>query len=228
MKKNAIFWIREDFRIEHNPALSFASQNHDNVIALFIYNKTDFDKKREAQKWWLYKSLVEFKSELFKYKINLQILEGDEIDILSKIKKKDNISVYWNKIYEPDVIAKGKKIRDAFLKNEVEFKYFKGNILNEFQEVTKNDGTPFKVFSPFWRNAEEKYLSLPPSKNYVVKKQKDEEAAKLRDDEKRVERTLNDAQERWRRLEHMVPNRSRQTDPSSECGWQLDGTPLHH
>ncbi len=170
MKKNAIFWIREDFRIEHNPALSFASQNHDNVIALFIYNKTYFDKKREAQKWWLYKSLVEFKSELFKYKINLQILEGDELDILSKIKKKDNISVYWNKIYEPDVITKGKKIRDAFLKNEVEFKYFKGNILNEFQEVTKNDGTPFKVFSPFWRNAEEKYLSLPPNKNYVVKK----------------------------------------------------------
>ena len=88
MKKNAIFWIREDFRIENNPALSFASQNHDNVVALFIYNKTDFDKKREAQKWWLYKSLVEFKSELFKYKINLQILEGEEIDILSKIKKK--------------------------------------------------------------------------------------------------------------------------------------------
>ena len=40
MKKNAIFWIREDFRIEHNPALSFASQNHDNVIALFIYEIT--------------------------------------------------------------------------------------------------------------------------------------------------------------------------------------------
>ena len=170
MTKNAIFWIREDFRIEHNPALSYASQNHDNVIAIFIYNKTDFDKKREAQKWWLYKSLEEFKSELSKYKINLQILEGDELHILSKIKKKDNISVYWNKIYEPDVIAKGKQIRDVFLKNEVEFKYFKGNILNEYQEVTKNDGTPFKVFSPFWRNAEEKYLGLPPSKNYIVKK----------------------------------------------------------
>ena len=34
MTKNAIFWIREDFRIEHNPALSFASQNHDNVVGL--------------------------------------------------------------------------------------------------------------------------------------------------------------------------------------------------
>ena len=51
MTKIAIFWIREDFRIEHNPALSFASENHDNVIGLYIYNKADFDKKREAQKW---------------------------------------------------------------------------------------------------------------------------------------------------------------------------------
>ena len=68
------------------------------------------------------------------------------------------------------LIAKGKKIRDVFLKNEIKFKYFKGNILNEFQEVTKNDGTPFKVFTPFWRTAEQKYLSLPPTKNYIVKK----------------------------------------------------------
>jgi deoxyribodipyrimidine photo-lyase len=56
------------------------------------------------------------------------------------------------------------------LKNEINFKYFKGNILNEFQEVTKNDGTPFKVFTPFWRVAEQKYLSLPPLKKYIVKK----------------------------------------------------------
>ena len=150
MTKNAITWIREDFRIEHNPALAYATQNHENVAALYIYNKADFDNKREAQKWWLSKSLEVFQSELLKYKINLQILEGDELEVFSKIKKKDDVSIYWNKIYEPDVIAKGKKIRDVFIKNEIEFKYFKGNILNEFQEVTKNDGTPFKVFTPFW------------------------------------------------------------------------------
>ena len=93
MTKNAIAWIREDFRIEHNPALSYATQNHENVIALFIYNKADFDSKREAQKWWLFKSLEIFKSELSKYKINLQVLAGDELDIFSKIKKKDDVSI---------------------------------------------------------------------------------------------------------------------------------------
>ena len=119
MTKNAITWIREDFRIENNPALSYATQNHENVLALYIYNKIDFDHKREAQKWWLSKSLEIFKSELSKFKINLEILEGDELDIFSKFKKKDDISIYWNKIYEPDIISKGKKIRDIFIKNKI-------------------------------------------------------------------------------------------------------------
>ena len=170
MSSTGIFWIREDFRIENNPALSFATQNHDNVIALYIYNNNDFDNKREAQKWWVYKSLETLKKELSDYKINLEIVKGDELEIFSKFNKKDKLSVYWNKIYEPDVIARGKKIRDLFIKNEINYKYFKGNILNEFQEITKNDGTPFKVFTPFWRNAEQVYLNQPPSKNYIVKK----------------------------------------------------------
>ena len=58
MTKNAITWIREDFRIADNPALSYATQNHENVLALYIYNKNDFDNKREAQKWWLSNCLL--------------------------------------------------------------------------------------------------------------------------------------------------------------------------
>jgi ATP-dependent Clp protease ATP-binding subunit ClpC len=44
---------------------------------------------------------------------------------------------------------------------------------------------------------EEELEKVKELKNSVVKKQKYEEAAKLRDDEKRVERTLLEAQERW-------------------------------
>ena len=170
MASTGIFWIREDFRIENNPALSYATQNHENVIALYIYNNNDFDKKREAQKWWVSKSLESLEKELSDYKISLEVVKGDEFEIFSKINKKDKVSVYWNKIYEPDVITKGKRIRDQFIKNEISYKYFKGNILTEFQDITKNDGTPFKVFSPFWRNAEQVYLNQPPAKNYTVKK----------------------------------------------------------
>jgi len=170
MTKKAIVWIREDLRTENNAALSYASQNHEIVSALYIYNNKYFDEKREAQKWWLSKSLKSFKKDLSNFNIPLEILSGDEIDIFSKIKKEDDITVYWNKVYEPAVIEKGKKIRDSFIKNESNYKYFKGNILIELQDVTKDDGTPFKVFTPFWKNAEQRYLEKVPSKISKIKK----------------------------------------------------------
>jgi deoxyribodipyrimidine photo-lyase len=77
MTKNAIVWIREDIRVEKNEALAFASQNHDAVTALYISNPKQFDKIREAQKWWLSKSLENFKTDLDKFNISLEILSDD-------------------------------------------------------------------------------------------------------------------------------------------------------
>ncbi len=170
MTKKALVWIREDLRIENNPALSYASQKHEIVSALYIYNKKNFDGIREAQKWWLTKSLNSFKENLKTFNINLEIIEGDAVDFFSKINKNNNISIYWSKVYEPNIIDKDKKIKDQFVKNEINYKYFKGNILIEFQEVVKDDGTPFKVFTPFWKNAEKKYLEKTYSKILKIKK----------------------------------------------------------
>ena len=119
MTQKAIVWIREDFRIEENQALAYATQNHEFVSALYIYNSKNFDKKREAQKWWLSKSLENFNQDLKKLNISLEIQLGDELEVLSSIKKKDDVTIYWSKVYEPDVINKGKKIRDLFIKNEI-------------------------------------------------------------------------------------------------------------
>ncbi|MDC0400842.1 DNA photolyase family protein [Candidatus Pelagibacter sp.] len=169
MTKKAIVWIREDFRIDENEALAYATQNHEFVSALYIYNSKNFDKKREAQKWWLSKSLENFNLDLKKLNILLEIQSGDELEVLSSIKKNDDVTIYWSKVYEPDVINKGKKIRDIFIKNEISYKYFKGNILLEFQDMTKDDGTPYKVFTPFWKKTEQRYISKTPSKNLKIK-----------------------------------------------------------
>ena len=172
MTKKAIVWIREDIRIENNAALSYATQNHEHVTALYIYNKKYFDKKREAQKWWLSKSLEVFSNDLKKFNILLEIVADDEIEIFSKIRKADNVKIYWSKVYEPDIITKGKKIRDILIKNEIDYKYFKGNILIEFNELTKDDGTPYKVFTPFWKKTEQSYLSKAPAKILKTHKKK--------------------------------------------------------
>ncbi len=169
----ALVWIRDDFRLADNKALIYASENHEQVIAIFVYNPKEYEKKREAQRWWIYHSLNNFKSELSKYNISLELMIGDQIEILNKIKSSDNAVLYWNKIPEPEEEKKENKIIRNLEDKKVEFKFFKGNILNDFNEVKKDDGTPYKVFTPFWRIAEQVYLNKVPKKNKkLLKKNK--------------------------------------------------------
>ena len=91
MNKNiGIVWLRDDFRFIKNDALIYASKNHEDVCALYIYKKKDF-QNRSAQRWWLYESLKNFKKELDELNITLEIVEAD----------------YYKEIFE--VILKKKK-----------------------------------------------------------------------------------------------------------------------
>ncbi len=170
MSSKALVWVRDDFRINNNDALIYATNNHDVVTAVFIFNNEIFDNKREAQKWWLSKSLESFSSDLEKLNIGLEIIKDDEVNFFSKLKTSNKISVYWNKVYEPAEFDKDKKIGKDLSEKKINFKFFKGNVLNEYNKITKNDGTPFKVFSPFWRNAEQFYMERLPDKINKVKK----------------------------------------------------------
>ena len=172
MSDCAVVWIRDDFRIRNNHALSYACKNHDAVTVIYIHNKEYFDGKREAQRWWISKSLESFSNDLEKFNIKLETIISDEISFYSKLKTKDKISIYWNKVYEPDHLKLDKEIEKILEKKNIPFKFFKGNVLNEYQSITKNDGTPFKVFSPFWRNAEQVFLDAVPQKTSEIKKLK--------------------------------------------------------
>jgi deoxyribodipyrimidine photo-lyase len=169
-KKIGLFWLRDDFRITKNYGLAEATKNHDQVVVFYLYKSLVY-KNQEAQKWWLNQSLLNFEKKLSHFNINLEIIKTDSFKVFfDKLLKKKDISIYWNKVYEPDFL----KFDDYLSKNlnikNIFFKICKGNILNEINEIKKNDGTPFKVFTPFWRNAEKYYFEKIPPKVKVIKK----------------------------------------------------------
>ena len=169
-KKIGLFWLRDDFRINKNLGLYEATKNHDEVVVFYLYKESMYHKQ-EAQKWWLSTSLSNFKKRLSNFNINLEIIKTDSFKLFfDKLLTKKNISIYWNKVYEPNYL----KFDEYLIKNlkdkDVSFKICKGNVLNEIDEVKKGDGTPFKVFTPFWRNAEKHYIEKIPSKEKVIQK----------------------------------------------------------
>ena len=104
IKKIGLFWLRDDFRILNNEGLIEATKNHDEVVVFYLYKKLDF-KYQEAQKWWLSKSLYYFQKNLDKININLEIIQTESFShFFDKLLKKNNFSLYWNKVYEPDYL----------------------------------------------------------------------------------------------------------------------------
>ena len=169
MTKKSIIWFRQDLRLNDNPALTAACKS-DNIIPVFILDDTN-PKEFElgsAKKVWLHHSLQSFNSSLSD---SLSIFKGDPISILTELIEEFGVdSVFWNRCYQPWQIKRDKEIKNSLSEKNINCDSFNGSLLWEPWKVLKNDGTPFKVFTPFWRTAEQIYLNQPPSKNYIVKK----------------------------------------------------------
>ena len=146
-KKIGLFWLRDDFRVIKNDGLIEATRNHDRVVVFYLY-KQDTYKNQEAQKWWLSKSLYNFQKKLNDLNINLEIIETNSFKIFfDKLLKKKDFKIYWNKVYEPDYLKFDEYLTNSLKNKNIIYKRFKGNALNEIDEIKKSDGTPFKVFT---------------------------------------------------------------------------------
>ncbi len=169
MDKNiGVVWLRDDFRVIKNDALIYACKYHETVCALYIYKKKEFNN-RSAQRWWLFQSLNNFKNQLEQLNITLEVVAADSYkEIFEQIFKKKKFSIYWNKVYEPQFLLFDKKIANSLKLKNINFKIFKGNLLNESHEIKKSDNTPFKVFTPFWKTSEKFYLEKGFQKNEKI------------------------------------------------------------
>ena len=142
-----ILWFRQDLRLGDNPALIAAHETGRPIIPLYIlddHNSGEW-KQGGASRWWLHHSLKALNASLG----GQMVFEtGDPVVILDKIIQETGASeLYWNRCYEPWRIARDKNIKEAL----DGAKSFNGSLLFEPHTVLKEDGTPYKVFTPFFK-----------------------------------------------------------------------------
>jgi len=150
-KKTVIHWFRQDLRVSDNPALTEASKKG-SVLPIYILDDDNAETHRMggASRWWLYHSLNSLKKSLAG---KLSVYIGDPEKILLNLAKENHIkAVYWNRCYEPWRIRRDKIIKSALTENNIEVKSYNGSLLWEPWEILKKDGTPYKVFTPYFRN----------------------------------------------------------------------------
>lgn len=146
----SLHWFRNDLRLEDNPALVHAAEQG-SVIPVYIYDNTVDDSQSigGASKWWLHHSLTALNEALSG---KLVIMQGEPMTMLQKlIDETGASSVSWNRGYEPKQIARDTHIKKVLKASGISVQSFNGHLLWEPMQVVKKDGTPYKVFTPYYR-----------------------------------------------------------------------------
>lgn len=147
-----IHWFRQDLRLKDNPALSEAAKAG-RVIPIYILD----DKQAGAyalggaSRLWLHHSLNALNKSL---EGRLCVFSGDTKKIIARLVSQHGVkAVYWNRCYEPWRIEQDKAIKTHLEKQGVAVHTYNASLLWEPWVVLKEDKTPYKVFTAFYKAA---------------------------------------------------------------------------
>ena len=173
MKPNAIFWFRRDLRLEDNHGLFEVLKNYKNVLPIFIFDPEILEKlpKNDARVNFIYNQLKDLNDSLgTNQKINTYYDRPSQVfnQLISEFPIE---AVYTNHDYEPYAIARDNTVSDILSQKNIAFKSFKDQVIFERNEVTKDDGLPYKVYTPYSKKwlctFTEKHIEAYPSENLL-------------------------------------------------------------
>lgn len=157
-KKITIFWLRQDLRVADNPGL-FEAAEKGVVMPVYIHDEKT-SKLGKASRWWLQRSLESLNKDLSN-KLNIYV--GNSEQVLTRIAKEHNIgAVYWSRRYEDWCMREDERIAKLLQNMGIECKSFNASLLWDPEKILKDDGSPYKVYTPFYRRCSKVSQSREP------------------------------------------------------------------
>ena len=173
MDKISIFWFRRDIRIEDNHALFRALNSGKKVMCIFIFDTRILSKLRnkdDKRVGFIFEALNKVDEVLKNYGSSIQRFYGEVPEVFQQLIREYAIeSVYTNHDYEPYALNRDQIIAEFLESKNIAFHSFKDQVIFEKNEVVKDDGKPYTVFTPYsvrWK----KNLRLNPIVNYASEK----------------------------------------------------------
>jgi deoxyribodipyrimidine photo-lyase len=164
MQSTAIVWFRQDLRLEDNPALDAALRAGHAIVPVFIWSPEDEGEWRpgSAGKWWLHQSLGQLDDALQRLGVRLvrRRAESAGAELVALVKACKATAVYWNRRYEPGIIERDAAIEASLSKDGIPCTRCNGSLLFEPWDVKTQSGTPYKVFTPFWKQCRKKLVRV--------------------------------------------------------------------
>lgn len=173
----SVVWLRRDLRLHDNTALNEALKSAMPVLPLFIFDTNIINElpPDDARLSFIYDTLQKIQHELSSLGSSLLVEKDSPLQVWEALIKKYPIKkVFVNKDYEPYAISRDQEIRHFFEAQGIECNFFKDQVIFEENEVLKNDGSPYTVFTPYrnkwmqhWQTSRQPSTPLVKEANFV-------------------------------------------------------------
>jgi len=141
-----ILWFRRDLRVTDNPLLSLEGE----VLPIFIFDTNILDPlpKNDRRVTYIFDRVMGLKSSLRSLGLDLMIFYGDPVEIFDLLEKEGFDEVAASGDYDSYARA-----RDTQVSMILPFNSLQDTYIFTPDEILKDDGTPYLVFTPFYSRA---------------------------------------------------------------------------
>ena len=181
-----VFWFRRDLRLNDNAALYHALNSGKSVLPIFIFDPEILKElpEKDARVTFIYALLNQINQKQEKQGSQLLIKQGKPLSVFKDLIQEFEIAaVYTNRDYEPYAIQRDQEVKNFLESKHIIFHEFKDQVIFEKSEVSKQDGSPYTVYTPYskiWlQKFKEKKIESFPSEDHLDKLIKAETGPKL-------------------------------------------------
>ena len=167
-EKLTVFWFRRDLRINDNHGLYKALSEKNKVLPIFIFDTKILNKleKEDKRLTIILTALDRINDAMKRNRCNVGMYLGKPKAVFLTLLNKYNISkVITNKDYEPYAIKRDNRIKSFLNSRGIAFESFKDQVIFEEKEIVKDNGDPYKVYTPYANKWLQKF-KLSPQKSF--------------------------------------------------------------
>ncbi|BAS09885.1 cryptochrome-1 [Arthrobacter sp. Hiyo4] len=151
---SSIVWLRDDLRLDDNPALSHAVELGLPLTVVYILDEQSpgIRPLGSAARWWLHHSLTSLAGALADAGSALILRRGPASRVIRDLAAETGAKhVLWNRRYGGPERSLDADIKAWAAENGIQAASFQANLLFEPWTITTGSGGPYKVFTPYWR-----------------------------------------------------------------------------
>lgn len=161
--KYAIFYMRRDLRLDDNRALQIAAEHGLPVQPVFIFDTeilSQLTNPHDARVSFIHKTLQIMNRTVNHMGCEILFFHGNPVHIFEALAQDPNLkAVFASRDYEPYATERDNKIKRILEQNQIAFTTIDDQVIFAPEEVLKDDGNPYSVFTPYSRKWLKKFHS---------------------------------------------------------------------